>query len=134
MNPEQLIAEAARVLGPTGLLLTTVDKNEGPFTVVSDVAEVTAPLRYRHAPRRADRRDRVIAAAGRHGLRPVAKTTFTGRGQGRTPQQWIECIRANVIPWASSTASDELCRALSALPGQDLPRPDPQDRVLALAR
>jgi ubiquinone/menaquinone biosynthesis C-methylase UbiE len=133
-NSEQMVTEAARILAPTGLLITTVDKNEGPFTVASDVAELTAPLRRRHAAERADGYDRVIAAAGRHGLRPVAETTFAGLGQGRTPRQWIERIRADVIPWASKTESDKLCPALAALPDQDTPRPDPVYRLVALAR
>ncbi|NYF59645.1 class I SAM-dependent methyltransferase [Micromonospora purpureochromogenes] len=133
-NSEQMIAEAARVLGPTGLLLTTVDKNEAPFTVASDVAELTGSLRCRYAGERADGHGRVIAAADRHGLRQVAETTFAGVGQGRTPRQWIGRIRGEVIPWVGKDESDELCSALAALPDQHTPRPDPVYRLVALAR
>lgn len=35
-EPEQLVAEAARVLGPAGRLITTVDKDCGAFAVMSE--------------------------------------------------------------------------------------------------
>lgn len=133
-DAERMIAEAARVLGPAGLLITTVDKNEAPFMVASDIAELTAPLRRRHADARADGYGRVLAEAARHGLCPVAETTFAGFGQGCTPRQWIQRIRADVIPWARKSESDKLCRALAALPGQDAPRADPVYRLVALTR
>lgn len=133
-DPDRLIAEAARVLGPAGRLVTTVDKNEGPFAVASDVAELTAPLRARHRAAEADRYERVVAAAGRHGLRPVAETAFAGAGQGRSPQQWIRAVRTGTIPWAGPAPSERLCAALATLPDQATPRPDPVYRLVALAR
>ncbi|GAA4457627.1 class I SAM-dependent methyltransferase [Phytohabitans houttuyneae] len=132
-DPERIVAEAARLLGPAGRLITTVDKNEGPFAVASDVAELTAPLRRRQGER-PDGYRRVVAAASRHGLAPAAETAFVGAGQGRTPRQWVEHIGRDTIPWADKAEADELCRALAALPDQDTPRPDPVYRVVALAR
>lgn len=54
------IAEAARVLRPGGVVVTTVDKN-GPGR---------------------DRFALVAELAARHGLRPAGETRFTGFGQG----------------------------------------------------
>ncbi|HVW41222.1 MAG TPA: class I SAM-dependent methyltransferase [Amycolatopsis sp.] len=59
------IAEAARVLRPGGVLVTTVDKNAG------------VPGRSA-----SDRFDIVAGQAQRHGLTPAGETRFTGIGQG----------------------------------------------------
>ena len=72
-----------------------------------------------------------MAAAARHGLRPVGETAFAGHGQGRVPGRWITAIRAGVIPWAGEADAERLCRSLAALPDQDVPRPDPVYRVVA---
>jgi len=131
------IAEAARVLGPTGVLVTTVDKNDGPFATPSDLAEVTAGPRGAYPDRHADGHDRVVALAARHGLRKAAETTFVGVGQGRSPRRWRERIRDGAVPWATTAADAagaDLDRALAALPDQDERRPDPVYRIIALAR
>jgi SAM-dependent methyltransferase len=130
-----VIAEAARVLGRNGVLLTTVDKNEATFAVPSDIAVATAP--FREAARRADRYDTVVALAREHGMVPVGQATFPGHHQGRSPRDWHHAIKAGAIPWARTapaTAITELCRTLATLPGPDTPRPDPIYRVIALAR
>jgi septum formation protein len=57
------LAEAARVMRPGGHLVTTVDKH---------LAHGTQPRSD------ADLADRVIAVAGRLGLRPSARASFTG--------------------------------------------------------
>jgi SAM-dependent methyltransferase len=132
-----VIAEAARVLSRDGVLITTVDKDEAAFGMASDVASVTAPMRRSYAPQRADERRRVLALAAQHGLRPIAETSFTGLGQGRTPRQWRDRILAGVIPWSRRALSQEvadICRALASLPSQDTPRPDPLYRLVALSR
>lgn len=136
-DAEPVIAEAARVLGPAGVLVTTVDKNEAAFAAPSDVAEITAGPRQAYADRRADGHDRVVALAARHGLRKAAETTFAGPGQGRSPLQWRERIRAGAIPWAATDrdpAGAELALALAELPDQDECRPDPVYRIIALTR
>jgi ubiquinone/menaquinone biosynthesis C-methylase UbiE len=63
------LAEAARVLRPGGLLITTVDKDAGGSIRPEGPA--------------ADRFERVAELAAGHGLRPVGETGFTGVGQGR---------------------------------------------------
>ncbi|GAA3230053.1 class I SAM-dependent methyltransferase [Nonomuraea helvata] len=64
-----VIAEAARVLRPGGVFVTTVDK------------------RAAHGPggRRepSDRAELVVEEAARHGLRPSGESSFVGHGQGR---------------------------------------------------
>ncbi|OXY86280.1 class I SAM-dependent methyltransferase [Streptomyces sp. 2R] len=49
-RPEPVLAEAARVLRPGGVLITTVDKNDAYFAEDSDIARVTADLRRGYAP------------------------------------------------------------------------------------
>ncbi|MGR6915197.1 class I SAM-dependent methyltransferase [[Actinomadura] parvosata] len=65
-----VIAEAARVLRPGGVFITTVDKKAahqpGDRSPAADGAEI------------------VIAEAGRHGLRWSDESRFTGHGQGRS--------------------------------------------------
>jgi len=132
-RPERILAEAARVLGAGGTLITTVDKDGAPFHASSDTAELLRPLwqRYRH---HADGLDRTVASAARLGLRAVGEADFTGHGQGRGPGRWISGIRQGVIPWVRPTEYADLCRALATLPEQDVPRPDPVYRVAAFRR
>lgn len=133
-DPAPLIAEAARVLRPGGVLITTVDKNAGHFAVPSDVAEVTAAVREACAADRVDAQEHVVALAAGHGLRPAGTTTFPGATQGRSPRHWAEQFEAGVIPWAPPAQVPALRRAMLALPDQDKPRPDPIYRLICLAR
>jgi SAM-dependent methyltransferase len=129
-----VIDEAARVLTGHGVLVTTVDKDQAAFAVASDVAEVTEGLRSGRAGERTDGFERVTALAARHGLEPVAETSFVGLNQGRSPREWLYVIRAGVMRWARGAEAGELaavCRRLAALPGQDTPRPDPVYRLVA---
>jgi ubiquinone/menaquinone biosynthesis C-methylase UbiE len=64
-----VLAEAARVLRPGGVLITTVDKDAGGSIRPKGPA--------------ADRIDRVAELVAGHGLGPVGETRFTGLGQGR---------------------------------------------------
>ncbi|WP_199546281.1 class I SAM-dependent methyltransferase [Streptomyces sp. N35] len=90
---EPVIAECARVLRPGGVLLATVDKDAG-HDVGSDIDALFAPhLR----PRASDESGRVFALGGAHGLRPVAETSFTGRGQGRSPRTVAAALRAGRV-------------------------------------
>ena len=62
---DRVVAEAARVLRPGGRLVTTVDKHRAHGRDGGD----------------ADHRERVLAVAARHGLRPAGETAFSGRSQ-----------------------------------------------------
>ncbi|GAA3106981.1 class I SAM-dependent methyltransferase [Nonomuraea salmonea] len=64
-----VIAEAARVLRPGGVYVTTVDKRAAH--------DASMPVDRRPA----DGAATVIEAAARHGLRPCGETRFTGHGQ-----------------------------------------------------
>ncbi|MFE2976640.1 class I SAM-dependent methyltransferase [Streptomyces sp. NPDC059258] len=130
-----VLAEAARVLRPGGVLIATVDKNEALFAVDSDIAEVTADLRRQYTPRASDRSTRVLRWAARHGLEPCGRARFPGTGQGRSPRGWREAIEVGRIPWATHAPRDrvaDVCRRLAALPDQDTPRPDPLYGLVAL--
>ncbi|MET9767261.1 class I SAM-dependent methyltransferase [Streptomyces sp. NPDC006415] len=130
-----VLAEAARVLRPGGVLITTVDKNDALFAEDSDIAQVTADLRRQYAPRAADGSARVLRRAARHGLEPSGRTRFPGTGQGRSPRGWREAIEAGRIPWATHAPGDQVadvCRRLAALPDQDTRRPDPVYGLVAL--
>ena len=50
-DPAPVPAEAARVLRPGGVLITTVDKDDAYFAEDSDIARLPADSRRRHAPR-----------------------------------------------------------------------------------
>ena len=129
------LAEGARILRGGGVLVTTVDKDAAAFTVDSDVAAVTAPLRRRYAPRAADSFGRAGGLAAGHGLRPAGETAFTGTGQGRSPRQWREAVLAGGLPWSRAASPAEvarLCRDLESLPEQEAARPDPLYRLVAL--
>lgn len=67
-DPEPVVAEAARVLRPGGVWLTTVDK---------------ASAHHRHRRGASDARERVTARAARHGLEPTGEAVFVGHGQAR---------------------------------------------------
>jgi ubiquinone/menaquinone biosynthesis C-methylase UbiE len=131
-----VLAEGARVLRRGGVLVTTVDKDDAAFSVESDVAAVTAPVRRKYARRAADSFDRVTELAAGHGLRPADETAFTGVGQGRSPRQWRAGIIAGGFPWSRQASPGEiagLCRDLESLPDQDAARPDPRYRLVSLA-
>jgi ubiquinone/menaquinone biosynthesis C-methylase UbiE len=134
-DPASVIAEAARILRPGGVLITTVDKNRANFTVHSDIAAVTEPWRAAYHATEADNADSVVAMTAGHGLRPVGEAGFTGIGQGRSPRHWQTIIRAGHIRWARGDDDvTELNRQLSLLPDQDGPRADPVYRLMVLSR
>jgi hypothetical protein len=84
----------------------------------------------------ADRFDRVVGLAAGHGLRPAGEASFAGIGQGRSPRQWRERIIAGSFPWSREADPGEvadLCQDLSALPDQEVARPDPLYRLIALS-
>ncbi|MFF8245196.1 class I SAM-dependent methyltransferase [Streptomyces griseus] len=134
-DPVPVLSEAVRVLRPGGVLVTTVDKNDAYFAEDSDIAEVTADLRRRYAPRVSDRSDRLLRLAAERGLEASGRTRFPGTGQGRSPRSWREVIEAGSISWCTHAPRDQVadvCRRLAALPDQDVPRPDPLYHLVAL--
>ncbi|MEW1626016.1 methyltransferase domain-containing protein [Streptomyces sp. NPDC089173] len=134
-DAEAVLAEAARVLRPGGVLITTVDKDDAYFAEDSDLARITAELRHRYAPRVSDRSARVLGAAADLGLELTGRTVFPGIGQGRSPRGWCEAIDTGLIHWCTHAApgrAADVRRRLAALPDQDTARPDPQYRLVAL--
>lgn len=128
-----VVAEAARVLAPGGVLVTTVDKAAASFAVPSDVADVLAPSQPGGA---SDRAERIAGLAAEHGLVPAGRAEFPGLGQGRSPKRWRAQVRDSGGAWArlSGEAVAALDRALARLPDQDEPRPDPVYPLLAFRR
>lgn len=130
----EVLAEAARVLRPGGVLVTTVDKD-----ACHDVgSDIDALLRPHRTPATAhDRTGRVDALAAAHGLVPAGTAAFTGHGQGATPEAAARRLRAgHYASWfrGDAAAVETLARALAALPGQTAPRPAPTYRLRAYTR
>ncbi|MFC8172652.1 methyltransferase domain-containing protein [Streptomyces sp. NPDC057325] len=119
-----IVAEAARVLRPGGVLITTVDK-DAAHDVGGDIDAVLRPHRR--------------AGAASDGSGPIARAAgarFTGRGQGRTPRDTVRKPRAGrFASWfrGGPAVVDELAAALAALPDQDRRRPDPRYRLVSFA-
>ncbi|MGW7367084.1 class I SAM-dependent methyltransferase [Streptomyces sp. NPDC054841] len=128
-----VVAEAARVLRPGGVFVTTVDKDAG-HDVSSDIDAVLAPYR---TPEAYDRADRIEAFGAAHGLGPAGETRFTGHGQGRSPRRTAQALlRGEYASRLSARGplAEKLAAELSALPDPDEPRPEPRFRLMALRR
>lgn len=128
-----VVAECARVLRPGGVFVTTVDK-DSCHDMNSDVDELLAPFRVRRAH---DAAPRILAVASEHGLRRAGEARFTGHGQGRSPERTAGDVARGY--YASALALDDaqsgtLVRRLELLPDQQVPRPDPVYRLLALRK
>jgi SAM-dependent methyltransferase len=117
-----MVAEAARLLRPGGVFLTTVDKDDAPFVTPSDLAEVTAAVRQGQAADRTDAAELVARLAAGHGLTPAGQATFVGTGQGRSPRRLLELGFRWVRPVRA---------AVAGLPEPDRRRPDPVYRLAA---
>ncbi|MFE7036617.1 class I SAM-dependent methyltransferase [Streptomyces sp. NPDC057621] len=128
-DAELVVAEAARVLRPGGVLVTTVDK-AASHDVGSDIDTVMAP-RPRRAAR--DRADLVASYAGRHGLLPAGRAGFRGRGQGRTPRQAAADVRRGwyTLLTPGMPLTEQLASRLEQLPNQQVPRPEPHFKLRA---
>ncbi|MGW2522353.1 class I SAM-dependent methyltransferase [Streptomyces sp. NPDC001617] len=134
-DPASVLAEAARVLRPGGMLITTVDKDDAYFVEDSDIAQVTAELRRQYAPRVPDGSAQVLGWAAGRGLGLAGRTVFPGTGQGRSPRRWREVIEAGRIPGCSHATADQVTDVrsrLAELPDQDKARPDPLYQLIAL--
>ncbi|MFI8519679.1 class I SAM-dependent methyltransferase [Streptomyces sp. NPDC085481] len=131
---EEIVAEAARVLRPGGVLVATVDK-DAAHDVGSDIDAVLRPHRALAAG--SDRAELVAGYAAAHGLTPVPGTTFTGHGQGVTPRRTAGNLRRGYYAsWFRGTEAtvDALCAALAALPDQERPRAAPEYRLACYVR
>ncbi|MEY9903988.1 SAM-dependent methyltransferase [Catenulispora sp. MAP12-49] len=125
------VAEAARILRPGGVLVTTVDKDSAQFESDSDVGEIMRAARRELAPPASDDGERVRELAGKAGLEPAGTARYVGHGQGRSPREWAQRVRED-IGWArraDPARVTEICRALEALPAQDVRRADPEYTV-----
>nr|WSW65405.1 methyltransferase domain-containing protein [Streptomyces sp. NBC_00995] len=128
-----VVAQAARVLRPGGVFVTTVDKDAG-HDVGSDIDEAFAPYL---APAPSDGTERITEYGAAHGLDVVGSAVFRGHGQGRTPLSAAHGVRRGhyasrlALP---GTAAEQLAQVLAALPGPDRRRADPQYRLLAFSR
>ncbi|MCM2410535.1 class I SAM-dependent methyltransferase [Streptomyces sp. RKAG290] len=128
-----VVAEAARVLRPGGVFVTTVDK-DASHDVGSDIDEAFAPYL---APAPADATDLVVGYGAESGLDVVGSAVFRGHGQGRTPKLVVGSLRRGY--YASrlelpGTATERLVAVLAALPAQDRRRAEPAYRLLAFRR
>ncbi|MFJ3781642.1 class I SAM-dependent methyltransferase [Streptomyces sp. NPDC090093] len=129
-----VVAEAARVLRPGGVLIATVDK-DAAHDVGSDVDAVLRP--HRAAGAASDRADLIARCAAAHGLDPAPGTRFTGHGQGRTPRDTARKLRAgHFASWfrGDPATVDALAAALAALPDQDRRRPDLRYRLASFTK
>ncbi|WP_329539714.1 class I SAM-dependent methyltransferase [Streptomyces sp. NBC_01358] len=128
-----VVAQAARVLRPGGVFVTTVDKDAG-HDVGSDIDEAFAPYL---APTPSDGTERITEYGAAHGLDVVGGAVFRGHGQGRTPLSAARAVRRGyyasrlALPGA---AAEQLGQVLAELPGPDRWRADPQYRLLAFRR
>ncbi|WP_369250296.1 methyltransferase domain-containing protein [Streptomyces sp. R41] len=122
-----VVAEAARVLRPGGVLVTTVDK-AASHHVGSDIDALAAPYREERAT---DEAELVTAYAAEHGLLPSGTARFRGHGQGRIPRRLARCVRDGEIYAAGGTT---LAERIEALPDPDSPRPDPEFTLRAFRK
>ena len=125
------IAEAARVLRPGGVMVTTVDKNSAQFDTDSDVGAILRAVRQELAPPASDGAERVRDLAAAVGLEPAGTAGYVGHGQGRSPREWARRVRED-IKWlrkADPARVEEICRELEALPEQDVRRADPEYKL-----
>ena len=134
------VAEAGRVLGPGGLLITTAGKNDAVFDQgpADDTVAIVGPVRARFDQGQTDRLDRLEDLGGRHGLALAAQTTFTGVGQGLSPRRWRRRLAGDGdIAWIAAAGrkrTDALCAELARLPDQDRARSDPVYQLVALRK
>jgi ubiquinone/menaquinone biosynthesis C-methylase UbiE len=136
-DSERVIAEAARVLRPGGLLITTVDKNEAACLAGDDAAQAIWQVRADVEPVQSDAAATVSALARRYGLEEAGEATFTGAGQGVSPRARGEQLRASRAAWVAALPADRVARlseTLAALPDQDRARENPVYKLLSLRK
>jgi SAM-dependent methyltransferase len=122
-----VVAEAARVLRPGGVFVTTVDKAVAHH-VGSDIDALAAPHRTGRAT---DAAGRVTAYAAEHGLVPSGTARFRGHGQGRTPRRVAHFIRTGEL---YATGGPRLADRIEMLPDPDVPRQEPEFTLRAFSK
>ncbi|MFE4702559.1 class I SAM-dependent methyltransferase [Streptomyces sp. NPDC056738] len=122
-----VVAEAARVLRPGAVFVTTVDKAVAHH-VGSDIDALTASWSAEHAE---DANERVTAYAAGHGLVPSGTALFCGHGQGRTPRRVAQYIRDGRLYAAGGPG---LAERVETLPGPDVPRREPDFTLRAFRK
>ncbi|MEU3744479.1 MULTISPECIES: class I SAM-dependent methyltransferase [Streptomyces] len=130
----EIVAEAARVLRPGGVLIATVDK-DAAHDVGSDIDDILRP--HRSETVAGDRSDLITRHAAAHGLGAAPGTHFEGHGQGRTPGDTVRRLRSGYFAsWYTGdpATTEALAAALEALPEQDRPRDDPRYRLARFVR
>ncbi|WP_279579630.1 class I SAM-dependent methyltransferase [Fodinicola feengrottensis] len=135
-DPGPVLAEAVRVVRPGGVLVLTVNKNDGHFEMDSDLAASLARARPDRA-RHVEFDDFATVTGLLRGLELVGETTFSGVGQGVAPAQWRRWLAAGTIRWMRTMTADqaaELDRSLAALPHQEVARADPRYRLVAFGQ
>ncbi|MER5278235.1 methyltransferase domain-containing protein [Streptomyces sp. NPDC002809] len=128
-----VVAQAARVLRPGGVFVTTVDK-DAAHDVGSDIDEAFAPYL---APSPADGTELIVEYGAASGLDVVGSAVFRGYGQGRTPQDAAQGVRRGYFASRlalEGAAAERLARVLTALPDPDRRRAEPEYRLLAFRR
>ncbi|MEV7344545.1 class I SAM-dependent methyltransferase [Streptomyces sp. NPDC093544] len=127
-----IVAECARVLRPGGVYVTTVDKTAA-HDVGSDIDAVLAPRPRRHAQ---DQAERVASYADEHGLLPAGRARFRGHGQGRSPHSTMADLRRGWFTQLTpdDPLTDHFIARLETLPGQQVPRTDPEFTLLAFRK
>lgn len=126
-----VVSEAARVLRPGGVFVTTVDK-DAAHDVGSDIDEAFAP--YLEADP-SDSADLIVGYGSEVGLDVVGEAHFPGHGQGQSPLSAAQRVREGYFASRLNlpgTAAERLATALTSLPEPDRPRADPRYRLLAL--
>jgi len=129
------IAEVARVLRPSGVLITTVNKSDAAYHDGDDAAMLIRDVWSAVAGPKSDDERRVTQFAAEHGMVPAGTATFRGEGQGRSPLKWRAMLssgrffEAQLVDEPRMRALDE---AIAALPDQHRPRPEPVYTLLAL--
>ncbi|MFJ3669232.1 class I SAM-dependent methyltransferase [Streptomyces sp. NPDC090106] len=127
-----IVAECARVLGPGGVYVTTVDK-AASHDVGSDIDAVLAPRPRRSAP---DAAHRVEGCAAAQGLVAAGRSAFTGLGQGRSPRGTAADLRRGWFTQLppGEPRTERFAARLETLPDQDRRRADPVFQLRAFRK
>ncbi|MET8131535.1 MULTISPECIES: class I SAM-dependent methyltransferase [unclassified Streptomyces] len=122
-----VVTEAARVLRPGGVFVTTVDK-AAAHHVGSDIDALAAPYRTGRA---ADGSERVASYAAEHGLTLSGTARFRGHGQGRTPRRVARYIRTGEL---YAAGGPQLADRVEMLTDPDVPRQEPEFTLRAFRK
>jgi SAM-dependent methyltransferase len=93
-----VVAEAARVLRPGGLLVSTVDKDAG-YPPDTDAERLLASYVRSEGPAATDASGHVGELAHEAGLTMCAEAAFVGHGQGRVPAALAHGLESDERRW-----------------------------------